>query len=173
VEPDWPGSQEVRGIALVDGEYLRVRYVPEVEDERRCTVEGERLAAGIGTGRLFLAVLLAVCLGGAMLVFVFAPERLPSGVGLAPIPMDLSLRSALFDNSYVAILRNPSGSTLHNVRIACKNAALCQEKCYLEEKWAPGRTTEIGWAEGWRFLPGETLTVSASGFAARTWTVGR
>jgi len=115
---------------------------------------------------VFLAVLAAITVA----VFIFAPERLPSGIGLHVVPMEVSSRDSLVGEGQVAIISNPTGKTLHNVRIVCRNSRLNQEKAFLEESWAPSRTVELGWAEGWRFESGETLEISAAGFSAKTWT---
>lgn len=123
---------------------------------------------GIGFGGyigIFVAVLAAICVG----VFLFAPEKLPSGVGLEPVPIEVNVRDSMVDEGKVAIIRNPTAKTLHNVLLVCTNAELKQEKRYLEETWAPNRELELGWMEGWKWVSGETLTVSASGYAEKTW----
>ena len=114
---------------------------------------------------VFLAVLAAI----AVAVFIFAPERLPSGIGLVPVPMEVRTRPSLAGEGQVAIISNPTGKTLHNVLLFCRNSSTNEEKTYLEETWVPGKSIEIGWVEGWRFLSGETLTISASGYASKTW----
>ena len=128
-------------------------------------------SSGIGRRRqmkafgVFLAVLAAI----AVAVFIFAPDRLPSGIGLLPVPIKVSTRSSLIGEGQVATISNPTGKTLRNVRLVCRNTAVNQKKEYFEETWPPGKSIEIGWLEGWRFEPGETLTISASGYAFTTW----
>ena len=114
---------------------------------------------------VFLAVLAAIVVA----VFIFAPDRLPSGIGLLPVPINVSTRSSLIGEGQVATISNPTGKTLYNVRLVCRNTAYNQKKVYFEEIWPPGKSIEIGWMEGWRFEPGETLTITASGYALSRW----
>jgi len=114
----------------------------------------------------FLGVLIGIAVAA---VFIFAPERLPPGIGLVPVPMEVRTRPSLVGEGQVAIISNPTGKTLHNVHLFCRNSSTNEEKAYFEETWAPGKSLELGWLEEWKFLSGETLTISASGYASKTW----
>lgn len=115
---------------------------------------------------VFLAVLAAI----AVAVFIFAPERFPAGVGLRDVPLVCSWRPSLVGEGQVVIIANPTGETLRNVHIVCRSSASNEKKEYFEDHWTPEQTKEIGWMEGWRFLSGETVEVSASGYLTKRWT---
>jgi len=129
----------------------------------------ERPARYFSTVRLtvavFTGVFLAICLG----VVMFAPERLPSGVGVVNIPLEVTFREALLEDNFVAVIENPSGKTLHNVKITCSSDD--KDFTFLEEDWAPGRVVELGWAQGWGFEPGHKIAVSASGYSGKAFVV--
>lgn len=126
--------------------------------------DSEKGKSGGGSLGTFAAVLAAIIAG----VVFFAPERLPSGVGLAPVPMEVSFRDSVFGEGRVAIIQNPTGKTLHNVVCIRKDRA-GNDDGRMEESWAPSRQVELGWAEGWRWQKGDTLTISASGYSSKTW----
>ena len=117
--------------------------------------------------RTFGSVLAAIVVAVAL----FAPERLPSGWGLGPVPLRVDIRDSLVGEGKVAMIQNPTGKTLHNVVIVCRSPTRETAKQYLEETWAPGRVLELGWAEGWRWEKGEKLTISASGFYSCKWDI--
>ena len=123
--------------------------------------------SGSAAWGIFVAVLGAIVLGVAF----FAPERLPPGVGLTQVPLEVSFRQSVLGEGWVAIIRNPTGHTLHNVKcMRTDQAGMTDVRS--DESWAPGRLVEIGWAEGWRWQSGETLTIAASGFALKTVSCG-
>lgn len=122
---------------------------------------------GIGGCGVFIAVFAAICLG----VFLFMPERLPPGLGLTPVPVEVSFRSALMGPGLVAMIENPTATTLHNLTFDCENKKKESKHSFGEEELKPGEVVEIGWMEGWYFEKDETLTISASGHHSKTWTV--
>jgi hypothetical protein len=133
-------------------------------DRRQSMYKHSRPGRSLG---VFVAVLAAIVVA----VFLFFPDRLPIGVGLKPVPLKASLRPALLGPGQVAVLSNPTAQTIHNVRIVCRNDALDQQAVFVQEEWKPGQSIEIGWAEGWAFQNGETISASASGFSEQRWTV--
>ncbi len=116
-------------------------------------------------GSVFVTVLLAITVA----VFLFAPERLPSGIGITPIPLEASVRPSLFGQGQVAILENQTGKTLHNVNILLLRANGEIVKGGMRENWPPGDHMELGWLEGWQIEQGSRLEVKASGYYSRTW----
>ena len=117
--------------------------------------------------KIFIAVFAAIVVA----VFVFLPEKLPSGVGIKAIPVKVSMRESAVGKGLVAVISNCSGKTLYNMKIVCKNFEFNQEKIYTEEEFTPEHTIEIGWMEGWKFCKGEVLKISVSGYLAGTWTI--
>lgn len=111
--------------------------------------------------KVFLAVLAAIAVG----VFLFAPERLPSGIGLKPLPMKVTKRTSLvtFGRGWVAVIENQAPVTLHNVNLTCTDVT-GKNKVIFKETWPPNETFEIGAFEGWVFESGETLKIEVSGY---------
>lgn len=136
--------------------------IPRTFSNRRA--QGSCLFAGLA----LLGIALAL---GAGAVVMFRPEMLPEGVGLKKLPMTVSFRKALLSQGAVAKIENPTGETLHNVRIVGDLRDAGKQTELLEETWAPGHSRELGWLQGWRFETDDTLTISASGHRKRVWTV--
>ncbi len=74
-----------------------------------------------------------------------------------PMPISVTFRGAALDTSLVAQLRNNSGSTM-KVLVQVESRTTGQSK---QAELVVGSTemTEVGWAEGWRFVSGETLRI--------------
>lgn len=90
-----------------------------------------------------------------------------------PVPMICRFREAYLDNSFVAVCTNGSGSLLRHVRITAKNPSLSQEKVWTKDIVATGEWFELGYAQGWAFYPGESITFEADGFAPFIYTFTR
>ena len=74
-----------------------------------------------------------------------------------PMPISVTFRHAAFDSTWVAQLRNNSGSTM-KVLVQVESRTTGQSK-QAELVVAYTETTEVGWAEGWRFVSGETMRI--------------
>jgi len=114
---------------------------------------------------VFLAVFLAISLS----VLVFAPERLPSGIGITATPIKASERSSIFGQGQVAVFRNPTAKTLHNVKIVLLDSMGNVVKGGQREVWAPSESMELGWLEGWHINEGVIIRISASGHYSQSW----
>lgn len=118
----------------------------------------------MGKPLVVLGIIIAIFLG-----YLIFKDDLPSGIGLRAVPMSVKSRSSLMGEGQVAIIKNISSETLRDVVLVCENAHLCQRKEYHEASWEANKEIELGWLEGWKFLPGETLTISAAGYREQTW----
>ena len=105
----------------------------------------------------------------AIAVFIFAPERLPSGVGVTPVPIEAYIRPSIFGQGKVVGLKNPIGKTLHNVKVKLSKTDGTIIKSAMREQWPPGKSMELGWLEGWEINKGTRLKASASGYFSKTW----
>ena len=114
---------------------------------------------------IFLAVFLAI----ALAVLVFAPERLPSGIGVTPTPIEVTQRPSFFGQGQVAMFRNPTATTLYKVKIVLIDAKGNFVKAGERETWPPGETLQLGWLEGWQIQAGSVVRISAAGHYARSW----
>ncbi|HIM58386.1 MAG TPA: hypothetical protein EYJ00_03575 [Gammaproteobacteria bacterium] len=114
---------------------------------------------------IFFSILSAITIA----VFIFAPERLPSGVGITPVPIEAYARPSIFAQGQVAGLKNLTGKTLHNVKISLFNPNGEIIKGAMREQWPPGESMELGWLEGWEINKGTRLKASASGYFSKTW----
>ncbi|MEO1851320.1 MAG: hypothetical protein ABGX71_12215 [Methyloprofundus sp.] len=114
---------------------------------------------------IFFAIFAAITAA----VFIFAPDRLPSGVGITPVPIEAYARPSIFGQGQVAGLKNSTGKTLHNVKISLFEADGKMIKGAVREQWPPGESMELGWLEGWKINKGTRLKASASGYFPKSW----
>lgn len=86
-----------------------------------------------------------------------------------PLPVSVTFREAIFDESLVVQFRNTSGKYLVVV-VKTVNTTLNQEKeGYVE--LPPGKLVEGGWAEGWKYVSGEVITIRHDDYATKKVTV--
>jgi len=72
------------------------------------------------------------------------------------IPVSVTFRHAIADNSLVAQIHNNSGSTM---KILVVIQGQMGESKQAELVVSPDQPAEIGWAQGWRFVSGEKLRI--------------
>lgn len=132
-------------------------------------IERPRRQDGVFLARLGWTVTVSVGLGIALAVVAFAPNQLPSGIGVRPIPIEVSVRPSLALQEGVMTMTNTSAKSLHNVVIRARNERLHQEQTWSRETLKPGASVEIGWIEGRKWVPGEQLLVTASGYLPGVW----
>lgn len=149
-------------------------HVPDTElaclqsgDFMKQNGHGHKGNSCIGLLVIFCVVLGAIAVG----VFIFAPEKLPSGVGLKPLPVTVNKRPSLLTlgKGSVAVITNEAPETLYNVKVVCKGTD-GKTKDYFKEAWPPKDTFEIGPLQGWVWASGETLEISVSGYLPRFWS---
>ena len=82
------------------------------------------------------------------------------------MPISVSYRAAQFDNSLVARFHNNSDRHL-SIVMKFENRTLNQQKSgYIDI--APQQTIEIGWAEGWKFMSSEYITMTHEDYSTKT-----
>jgi len=86
-----------------------------------------------------------------------------------PLPVTVSFRSAVFQQGLVAEIRNVSAEPL-KIGFALQSSGSGTTK-QGELFLPPNGKTEIGWAEGWTFVPGETGTLKNSNYLPLTFIV--
>ncbi len=79
-----------------------------------------------------------------------------------PVPVVVTFRGALLDNSLVAQFRNVSGKYLSPV-VSLENPTLNHSKRFYI-KLGPNEQKEFGWGEGWAFASGERIKIVHDGY---------
>jgi hypothetical protein len=108
---------------------------------------------------VFIAVFLAIAAGRG----VFAPDRMPSGIGFYPSPFEAFVRPSVLGQGKVARIRNTSHRDLSKVRVVLKKSNGQHGKSADFPRLAPNASIELGWLEGWQISDGDRLKVSAAG----------
>ncbi len=116
-------------------------------------------------GSIFFTVLLAIF----VVLFLFAPERFPSGIGFSRVPIEASARESMVGLGRVVELTNPADKIIHKVKITLFDVNNEVINDALKEKWAPGDSHVFGWIGGWKIEKGYKLKVKAAGYLSRTW----
>ena len=92
-----------------------------------------------------------------------------AGCSKPEVPVTVTFRTSPFSNGLVAQFHNNSNRHLAVV-LDFQNKTLHQEKNgYIEIE--PSATKEIGWLEGWKFMSGETITISHEDYSTVTLRV--
>ncbi|HEX6985480.1 MAG TPA: hypothetical protein VF170_08890 [Planctomycetaceae bacterium] len=90
-------------------------------------------------------------------------------VARPPVPVAVTLRDSLVGEGQVAVFSNQTPNRL-TVRVVLENAAANDRK-EGNLDLDPNGTAEIGWMEGWKFVSGETITISHPGYRSQTFRV--
>lgn len=116
---------------------------------------------------LLLAIVFLVILASVIDTLGRKPEE--QGVGKPPVPVVISMRDSLVGEGRVAIFSNQTPNRL-TVSVTVENKQLNQRKS-VNIDLEPNGNFEFGWLEGWKFLPGETITVSHPNYSSFTKSV--
>lgn len=74
------------------------------------------------------------------------------------VPVNLTMRASLVGEGMVAVFNNQTSENIR-VFVTLENKEMKQTKNgYLD--FGPNAKQEIGWIEGWKFMPGEYITIS-------------
>lgn len=88
-----------------------------------------------------------------------------------PVPVVITLRDSIVGEGMVAIFSNQTPNKLR-ITVTLENKEKQQTKSgYLDIE--PNEKREIGWVEGWKFIKGETITVSHPEYSSFTKIVSR
>lgn len=97
------------------------------------------------------------------------PEE--QGTGKPPVPVVISMRDSAVGEGRVAIFSNQTPNRL-TVSVTVENKQLNQRKS-VNIDLEPNGNFEFGWLEGWKFVPGETITVAHPNYSSFTKRVSQ
>lgn len=115
----------------------------------------------------FIATFAAITIS----VFLFAPERLPSGVGITRVPVEVAQRSSRIRVGDVLVVTNTSKNPLYNVNVSCQSPEKDSNMTWFASELKPGASIELGWMQKWRIHPGDKIEISASGYRSMIWSI--
>jgi hypothetical protein len=128
----------------------------------------------------FLGTFLAVLAAIVVAVFLFAPERLPPGIGVQPVPLDVTVSDSVVgqvlgqvlgeERMHVTVANN-SGKALSNVNVTLRDPTGADKKSIYVSRWAAGESRELGALQGWDIEPGDRLRVTASAYYPVSWNL--
>jgi hypothetical protein len=85
----------------------------------------------------------------------------PPPLALPSLPIDITYRESLVGEGYVAVFTNPTRKHFRIV-VSMVNPTTGETKRGALDI-APLQIRELGWAEDWKFMSGDRLTVSLAG----------
>jgi len=125
--------------------------------------------AGEGNGGCLF--LIAILVGGAIILILASNDKQggPHIFVKPAIPVVISYRPSVIGAGKVAIFSNQTGNRL-TITVEFGNTKTKQQKTGVIDLEANGKT-EIGWAEGWMFESGETITISHPDYSSKILTI--
>ena len=91
------------------------------------------------------------------LLFTLIGTLAITGCSKPAMPVSVSFRKAVLDNSIVARIHNNSDATM---KIVVEVSSRTTGESKKAELVIGGKTmSEVGWAEGWRFVSGESIRI--------------
>jgi hypothetical protein len=123
--------------------------------------------------RAALYSLLAIVILGILVSFVetLGRKHEEQGAGKPPVPVVISMRDSAVGEGRVAIFSNQTPNRL-TVSVTVENKQFNQRKS-VNIDLEPNGNFEFGWLEGWKFVPGETITVSHPNYSSFTERVSK
>jgi len=107
-----------------------------------------------------------------ILTALFLPHTSPAqdGSGVKNLPLKVSFRKSQVNDSLVARFTNTSTDKFLTAILTFKNSTYNEVK-RRKLSVGPGHTAEVGWAQGWKFMSGEAITIESVGYAPLAVTV--
>jgi len=124
----------------------------------------------------FIGFMLAIVVS----IFIFAPDRIPSGWGIKPTPVEINvgsnlggeLISALTGKSDKSVrIKNTHDGVLYNVDVKLYNADMALKKQHIEATLPINGMLRLGWAQQWNIEEGDQVNVSAAAYQAVNWAL--
>lgn len=130
----------------------------------------------------FLSTFLAVILAITSSVILFAPERVPPGIGIKPTPMSLTVQEDVAMKMFGAIMGTPnqtrslsitndSDHTLHNIEAALIDKDGKIKTVYQLPSLIAKAHFRLGWAQQWQIETGDSVSIKASLFYPKKWAL--
>ncbi len=105
-----------------------------------------------------------------LLTFLAVNTSAYSGWFSKDLPVAVTFRKAIGGDSLVAKFTNTSVDQYLAVKVTYSNKSF-KDRQAVQIKLGPKQSTERGWAEGWSFQSGETITLESDGYGTMTVTV--
>jgi hypothetical protein len=116
----------------------------------------------------------------AISIFIFAPDRLPVGYGVKPVPIELmvenSLASQLVEtvtgkSAKNLVLTNTSNAPIYNLTVTLMDENNKIKHQNVTAVLPAAQEVTLGWAKKWSVQSGDQLEVKASAFYQVTWAL--
>ncbi len=134
-------------------------------------MNNERSSQPLSQSKVTLTIVIVWAVLASIAAAVFASLALYLFVrGNTPaIPVSVTFREAALDNSLVAQIRNTSDRP---IKLLVKvHSSTTNETKQGEVVVGGNQVAEVGWAEGWRFVSGETLRLHHADYRDLEFTV--
>ena len=116
----------------------------------------------------------------AISIFIFAPDRLPVGYGVKPVPVELvvenSLASQLVEtvtgkSAKNLVITNTSSDPIYNLTLTLKDEKSHIKHQHVTALLPASQQLSLGWANKWSVQPGDQLEVKASAYYQVVWAL--
>jgi hypothetical protein len=113
-------------------------------------------------------------------VYIFAPERIPPGYGLKPVPVELIVENTLAGQLVESVtgqsganlvIKNTAGAPLNNVTVTLRDGQQNIKNQFIIEQMPATHTVTLGWANQWVVEAGDELEIMASTYYKVLWAL--
>jgi hypothetical protein len=124
----------------------------------------------------FIGFVLAI----VITIFIFAPERLPVGIGYKPVPVELIVENSLTGQLVESVtgksgkslvLINSSDSVINNLTVTLLDKNQQIKHQYISPNMPAAEKITLGWTKNWSIEDGDELEVKASAFYKVIWAL--
>ena len=128
----------------------------------------------------FLSSFFGFTLAIVVSIFIFAPDRIPSGWGMQPTPVEINVGSNLGGELVSALtgksdknirIKNSHNDVLYNVIVTLYNDEMQLKKQFIKDVLPINSVLTLGWAQQWNIQKGDQVSVSAAAFQSVNWAL--
>lgn len=128
----------------------------------------------------FISSLIAFSLVILISIFVFAPDRIPAGYGIEPVPIEMSIENSLAGQILESVtgspgitlkLTNRAQGPLYNVTVSLMDASGTIKHQMIKSRLPVAESLQAGWVNQWKIVTGDSLQVKASLYQPVEWAL--
>jgi len=124
----------------------------------------------------FIGFMLAIVVS----IFIFAPDRIPTGWGFSPVPVEVNISSSLGSELIGSLtgksdknvrIKNIHSAPLYNLHVTLFDKEMILKKQFIQPILPINNILTLGWAEQWDIKQGDKVNISAAAYRSVDWAL--